>query len=144
MNNNCVVKIAISSATDYYHIDEVVYYKSAMSPDFVTRWLWYFEYLAAIVKSKNPRCKVELYHGPTDIKLGNEWHECRRKALLKSRTIKLKQLRRMEIDEDLFGFNRVDNENKIRKIEKEIYMLEHDEYPIEEFPEYINKIKKFL
>ena len=59
--NKCVVKISISSETNYSHIDDVVYYRSGMSPDFVQRWLWFFEYLSARVKVSNPRRKVEIF-----------------------------------------------------------------------------------
>ena len=144
MINICVVKIAVSSASDYTHTDEVVYYRSRMSPDFVMRWLWYFEYLAARIKVRNPKRRVEFYFGPSNIKLGKEWHEYRRAALLKSRLIKLKQLKRVKVDDDLFGFNRSDQENNIREVEKQIEMLERDEYPIPEFPEYINNTKRYL
>ena len=36
----CVVKIAVSTDENYTHIDDVVYYRSGMSPDFVARWMW--------------------------------------------------------------------------------------------------------
>ena len=35
--NRCVVKIAVSGETDYFHMLEVVYYRSGMTPDFVIR-----------------------------------------------------------------------------------------------------------
>lgn len=72
MEKRCVVKIAVSSETDYYHIDDVVYYRSGMSPDFIERWQWFFEYLAARIKVANPRRKVEFYKGLQEIKLGRE------------------------------------------------------------------------
>ena len=142
--NVCVVKISVTSETDPFHVSDVVYYRSGMSPDFVLRWYRHFEYLAALVKVHNPKRSVFLYRGPQECLLGKEWHEHRRAALLKSRTIKLKQLKRVEIDEDLFGFNRADHERHIKKIELQIKMLERDEYPIPDFPEYINKIKRLL
>lgn len=61
--NKCVVKISVSSETNYSHIDDVVYYHSGMSADFVQRWLWFFEYLAARVKVANPKRKVVFYKG---------------------------------------------------------------------------------
>ena len=140
----CIVKIAVSSTDDYNHIDDVVYYRSGMSPDFVSRWMWYFEYLAARVKVDNPRRRVEIYHGPADIMLGQEWHEYRRKALIKSRNIKLNQLQRITPDGDLFGFSQADHEKDIIKVKHQIALLERDEYIIPEFPEYINKLKLYL
>lgn len=143
-SNKCIVKIAVSGETDYFHIDDVVYYRSGMSPDFVTRWLWYFEYLAALVKVHNPKRRVELVKGPTDILLGKEWHEYRRGVLLKSRRRKLKELEKGVIDDDLFHFKSRDNEAERAKIQSQIDALEKDEYPFPEFPEYINKIKQYV
>lgn len=143
-DNRCVIKIAISGENDYFHIDDVVYFRSGMSPDFVTKWLWFFEYLAALVKVRNPHRKVEFYKGPQDILLGREWHERRRAALLKSRSIKLKQLQKGVVDDDLFHFKSQDNEAKKQQVIAQIDALNKDEYPIEEFPEYINNIKMYI
>ena len=114
MENRCVVKIAVSSETNYFHIEDVVYYRSGMSPDFITRWLWFFEYLAARVKVANPRRKVEFYKGPQDIMLGQEWHNYRRGVMMKSRTSKLKQLEKGAVDDDLFHFKSEDFSGIIR------------------------------
>lgn len=142
--NKCVVKIAVSSETDYYHIDDVVYYRSGMTPGFVERWMWYFEYLAALVKVNNPRRKVEFYNGPQDVLVGKEWHEYRRGVLLKSRMAKLKKLEKGVVDDDLFHFKSEDNERKKAEVKSQLESLERDEFPIPEFPEYINKIKEYL
>lgn len=144
MEKRCVVKIAVSSETDYYHIDDVVYYRSGMSPDFIERWLWFFEYLAARIKVANPRRKVEFYKGPQEIKLGREWHEYRRGVMMKSRTTKLKQLEKGVVDDDLFHFKSEDNERKKAEVKAQLESLERDEFSIPEFPEYINKIKEYL
>ena len=140
----CVVKIAISTESNRYHVDDVVYYRSGMSADFAVRWNWYFEYLAALIKVKNPKRAVFMYGGKQDILLGREWHEYRREVLLKSRQRKLKQLEGPVIDDDLFGFKSQDNEAKKAKVMAEIDSILKDEYPIAEFPEYINKIKVYL
>ena len=140
----CVVRIGVSSATNYAHIDDVVYYRSGMSPDFVQRWRWFFDYLAALVKVANPRRRVEVWSGPVDIMLGDEWHQHGRAALLKSRTIKLKQLRNFTPRDDLFGFAMADHERHVGKVQKQIELLERDEFPIADFPEYINKIKDYI
>lgn len=144
MEKRCVVKIAVSSETDYYHIDDVVYYRSGMSPDFITRWLWFFEYLAARIKVANPRRKVEFYKGPQEVKLGRDWHEYRRGVMMKSRITKLKQLEKGVVDDDLFHFKSEDNERKKAEVKSQLESLERDEFPIPEFPEYINKIKEYL
>lgn len=144
MENRCVVKIAVSSETNYIHIEDVVYYRSGMSPEFITRWLWFFEYLAARVKVANPRRKVEFYKGPQDIMLGQEWHDYRRGVMMKSRTTKLKQLEKGVVDDDLFHFKSEANERKKAEVKSQLESLERDEFPIPEFPEYINKIKEYL
>ena len=144
MEKRCVVKIAVSSETDYYHIDDVVYYRSGMEPEFIERWLWFFEYLAAKIKVANPRRKVEFYKGPQEIKLGREWHEYRRGVMMKSRNTKLKQLEKGVVDDDLFHFKSEDNERKKAEVKAQLESLERDEFPIPEFPEYINKIKEYL
>lgn len=142
--NNCVVKISVSTADNYTHIDDVIYYRSGMTPDFVDRWMWFYEYLAARVKVANPRRRVEIYHGPSDILLGKAWHDYRRLALLKSRKIKLKQLQKITPDGDLFGFAQADHEQRLCAVQQQILELEHDDYPIPGFSEYINKIKDYI
>lgn len=140
----CVVKIAVSTEGNPYHVDDVVYYRSGMTADFAVRWNWYFEYLAALIKVRNPKRSVFMYGGRQDILLGKDWHEYRREVLLKSRQRKLKQLEGPVIDDDLFGFKSQDNEAKKAKVMAEIDSLLKDQYPIVEFPEYINKIKEYV
>ena len=142
--NQSVVRIAVSSAANYSHIDDVVYYRSGMTPDFVTRWRWYFDLLAALVKVANPRRRVEVWYGPVDIMLGDEWHQYRRQAMLKSRRIKLKQLQHCTPSDDLFGFGIADHEKRISTVLEQIELLERDEYPIPQFPVYINNIKDYI
>lgn len=140
----CVVKITLSSKVYYNHVDEVVYFRSGMSPGFVERWLWFFEYLAARIKVVNPRRRVVLWYGSVDIMLGEEWHEYRRLALLKSRQIKLKQLQRIQPGSDLFGFGEADHSGRVSEVLRQIHSLESDKFPIDDFPTYINNIKLFL
>lgn len=140
----CVVKISISSEDNYSHIDDVVYYRSGMSPDFVQRWLWFFEYLSARIKVANPKRKVEFYKGPQDIMLGSEWHEYRRGVMMKSCNTKLKKLEKGVINDDLFHFASQDNDRKISEVKNKMALLEQDEFPIPAFPEYINKIKQYI
>lgn len=142
--NKCVVKISVSSETNYSLIDDVVYYRSGMSPDFVDRWLWFFEYLSARVKVSNPKRKVEFYKGPQDIMLGDEWHEHRRNVMMKSCTTKLKKLEKGVVDDDFFHFKSQDNERKIEEVKAKFTSLERNEFPIPAFPEYINKIKNYI
>ena len=64
--------------------------------------------------------------------------------MLKSRNIKLKQLQNITPDGDLFGFAQADHEQRIGDVKQQIAQLERDEYPIPDFPEYINKIKEYF
>ena len=140
----CVVKISISSENNYTHIDDVIYYRSGMSPDFVQRWLWFFEYLAARVKVAHPRRMVVFYRGPQNIMLGSEWHEYRRCVMMKSCNTKLKKLEKGVVNDDFFGFKSQDNNMKIAEVKAKLASLENDEFPIPEFPEYINKTKQYI
>lgn len=142
--SKCVVKIAVTSETDRYHIDDVIYYRSGMTPDFVEKWMWFFEYITALVKVHWPRRKVELYSGPQEIKLGSEWHDYRRKVLIRSRERKLKELSLPLLDDDLFHFKSTDIDNKKKQILEDLEKLNNDTFPISEFPEYINKLKDYL
>jgi len=141
--NVSVVKISISSETEYHLVSEVVYYRVG-TPSFIERWLWFFDYLRARVKVANPKRNVFMFRGPLDVKIGEEWHEYRRAALLKSRNIKLRQLRKSVVNDDFFGFASADQDKKIQEILGQIDLLEKDEYPIPAFPEYINRIHDFL
>lgn len=144
MEDVCVVKIAVSSEKNYFSMDEVVYFRSGMTADFVSRWQWFFEYLAALVKVNNPKRRVVFYKGPQDVLLGEEWHNYRRQSLLLSNKGKLKRLQSSPVENDIFGFNQQDHEAEMQRVADKIEALERDEFPIEEFPEYINKIKNFL
>ena len=129
---------------NYYHIVEVVYYRSGMSPDFINKWRWFFEYLAARVKVAHPKRKVQLYIGPQDCMVGSEWHDYHRGVLLKSRQNKLKKLENFVVDDDLFHFAQQDHDKKIAVIKSQIASLENDTFEFGEFPDYINKIKEYL
>lgn len=144
MESKCVAKIAVSNETNHCHLVDVVYYRSGMSPDFVTRWRWFFEFLAAKVKVAHPKRKVELYTGPQNCMVGTEWHEYRRGVMLKSRQNKLKKLEKEAVDDDLFNFAQQDHDKKIADIKRQIDSLENDTFEFGEFPEYINKIKEYL
>lgn len=115
-----------------------------MSPDFVQRWLWYFEYISARVKVANPKRRVEIYKGPQDILLGREWHEYRRYVMMKSCSIKLKKLEKGVVDDDIFHFKSQDNDRKISEVKNKLASLERDDFPIPSFPEYINRIKNYI
>ena len=141
----CVAKISISMETSYYHMDATVYYRSGMTPDFLTRWRWYFDYLAARLKVAYPRRNVVISYGPQDdIMLGKEWHEHRRSAMMRTCRKKLTELAAMPVDMDLFGFSKGEHDAEVSKWIAKLEALEADTYPIPDFPEYINRVKEFL
>lgn len=144
--NRCVCKITISETWSYHQVARTIYYRSGMSPDFVVRWRWYFDYLAALVKVRNPHQNVIIYCGPLDdeIKLGKEWHEYRRGVMLRTCRKKLTELAAMQVEGDLFGLGRSERDAEVAKWTAKLEALEADSYPIPDFPEYINLIKKFL
>lgn len=141
----CVVKIAISSVS-YFHMDDVVYYRSGMTPDFVVRWRWFFDYLAALVKVNNPHRNVVFYTGPQseDIRLGKEWYEHRKAVMLKTANRVVNRLKAMPVESDLFGYNASDRDRQLEEWTNKIALLEADKYPIPGFPEYINKVKEYV
>lgn len=143
MEAKSIVKITISGEHSHV-IEDVVYFRSGMTVDFVVRWMWYFEYLAALVKVRNPHRKVELIGGPQNVLLGKAWHEFKRNNLLKHRRSKLSRLEKGVIDDDLFHFKSQDNEREVSATRSAIEQLERDEFPIVEFPEYINNIKTWV
>lgn len=144
--NNCIVKITISHSNYYFTAERTVYYRSGMSPDFVTRWLWFFEYLAARIKVANPRRRVELWKGPLSdgILLGADWHEYRRGVMIKTRERKLAKLEQGVVDDDLFHFKSSDNAARCEVLRQELADLKADRFPIPEFPIYINEVKHYI
>ena len=142
--NRCVCKITISETWSYYHVARTIYYRSGMSPDFVVRWRWYFDYLAALVKVRNPHQNVIIYCGPLDeeIKLGKEWHEYRRNVMLQTARRKLAQLEKADVSIDIFRFAQEDHARDLASKKALVEALEADTYPIPDFPEYINLIHR--
>ncbi len=138
------MKISISDELCNTRVGDVIYYRGNVSVLFIERWRWFVEYLAARVKVANPRRTVWVYIGPQEVMVGKEWHEYRRGVMMKSRTTKLKQLEKGVVDDDLFHFKSEDNERKKAEVKAQLESLERDEFPIPEFPEYINKIKEYL
>lgn len=70
-----------------YHADEVIYYRNKLPARIVSKWRWYFEYVAARVKVSNPRRKVELFIGPQTLLQGQEYIDARRATLLQAKKI---------------------------------------------------------
>lgn len=142
--NVCCMKITISSETCDTRVGDVIYYRGNISVLFIEKWKWFVEYLAARVKVANPRRTVWVYIGPQNVLVGKEWHEYRRASLLKSSQRRLKNLDECVYDDDLFHFKSQEIEQKKDAERSKIEALERDEFQFPEFPEYINKIKKYL
>lgn len=140
-SRNCFVRILLYDGASP---DRVIYLRSGLNVDFVVRWRWFFEYLQALVKVKHPRRRVELSTGVSDVLLGEEWREFKTRSLLKHRQGKLKSLLSSPVEADLFGFSVENREADIKKVREDIAMLEAGEYPIAEFPSYVNEIKRWI
>ena len=60
MKAEIVIRIDISMEKCYHIPEEVVYYR--IQPiDSWSRWVWYYEYLAALLKVHNPKRKVKAF-----------------------------------------------------------------------------------
>lgn len=125
--------------------EATIYYRYDMPVRIVEKWKWYFEYLAAIVKCANPRRKVKLtICAQQSCLCESDYISERTKNLLRAKNIKLKKLRMGEIEDDLFGMAKADNEAKIESVRREIEALEHGEFNYYTPPTYINKIKSYI
>lgn len=127
-----------------YHADKVVYYRGQISIDMLEKWRWYFEYLAARIKVKHPRRKVELTIGRQTLLLGDEYVQEKIKNLLRHRRSKLQKLINTPVASDLFNDNQIDLEKKIEQTRAEIAALERGEYTGWVPPYYINEIKQWI
>nr|DAF67737.1 MAG TPA: hypothetical protein [Caudoviricetes sp.] len=140
-NSLICVKITVYKG---YHPDKVVYYRGEMPVNLVSKWRWYFEYLAARIKVKHPRMRVELTICKQTLLLGNEYVQEKIKNLLRHRKAKLQKLKSTPISKDLFDNNQIDLEKKIEQTKAEIESLERGEYHGWVPPYYINDIKKWI
>ncbi len=110
----------------------------------VMQWKWYFEYLAARIKVKHPRRKVELIICGQTLLQGDEYIKAKSASLLKAKKARIKRLKNEPIAPDLFSFGEEKVQNKINALEKEIEALEHGEFNYYVPPTYINKLKEWL
>ena len=143
MNYDCMVCVKITVYNNFYP-DKVVYYRGLVSIDLVEKWRWYFEYLAARVKIKNPRRKVVLTIVRQTMLLGDEYVQEKIKNLLRHRKSKLHKLINTPIESDLFNNNQLRLEEQIMKTKQEIAALERGEYTGWVPPYYINLIKQWI
>ena len=129
---------------DKCHVDEVVYYRNKLPMWIVEQWKWYFEYLAARIKVKNPRRKVELIIGAQTLLQGEEYITAKSASLLKAKKGQLKRLQGQPVVSDLFGFNQEARDKKIEALMAEIEALERGEFNYYVPQTYINNIKEWI
>ena len=140
------VRISVSMVNIPTITDEVVYYRRRMTYDFVWRWMWYFEYLQARIKTAHPRRVVELLVGRENpnVLMGQEFIEHRRATLLKSKNRKLDELANKPYIDDLFNFTSNDIKARMEKLKNEIEALERGEITFPVIDDFVNKIKKWI
>lgn len=143
VENHIAATIRMFDKSNLY-CERVIYIRGNMSVDFALRWRWFFEYLAALVKVRNPHRRVELSFGNQGCLLGDEWREYRTACLLRHRKNKLKNLLSHVPSGDLFGFSMADYLDEVKKVKADIKSLEDGSFPIPDFPEYRNEIKSWL
>lgn len=142
--NRYVVKISVSMLRETQITEEVVYYRRQMSLDFFIRWMWYFEYLAALVKVHNPHRRVELYAGSDEYLPEKEEIEKKAKSLLSRKLGQIKRLKGEVVQDDLFGFAQEKHNQKIERVQGEIESLQRGENNFFYMTEYKNTIKKWI
>lgn len=141
MDAEFFVKIALYKGV---HVEVVVYYRRYMNIDFVLRWRWYFEYLAARLKVAHPREKVEILCGRIDILTPAEYAVKKRESLLRAKRGQIKKLENQPNELDLFDIAINKKREKIERIEDDIRRLENGEQIFWVYGDYVNRIKEYL
>lgn len=139
-----IVKITLYKG---YYADAVVYYNYAIPHVVFTRYQWYFDYLAALVKVRFPHEKVELLKvqaGDKPFLAGKDYIEKKSQSLLRAKKSQLKQLETKGFADDLFSFKSQEIEEKKQRIKNEIDDLEKGKFNYWFPPTYINKIKEII
>lgn len=127
----------------YNHVEEVVYYR--IQPiDSWSRWIWYYEYLAALIKVSNPMRKVTLLMVNKEFLTGEAYIEKKRNDLLKAKRGQLSKLMNETVIDDLFGFSSADHNRKICTVRDAIQALEEGKNDFYIPAEYINNVKKWI
>lgn len=126
------------------HADAVVYYRRGMDIDFVLRWRWFFEYIAARLKVEHPREKVDFLCGRIDLLTPAAYIEKKRESLLKAKRGQVKKLENTPDELDLFDIAINGKREKIERIEDEIRRLEAGEVTFWVYDSYINRVHEFI
>ena len=146
-----IVKITVFMA-NHSTPEDVIYYRYKLPMNITLRYRWYFDYLAALVKVHNPKRKVELLISRWDDKpdkdkilCGKDYIDTKTASLIKGKKARISMIRNKRPScVDLFDFERTENEEKIATLQSEIDALERGEVSFYVFPEYVNKIKKWI
>lgn len=138
-----VIKIDVSMKRYYNIVEEVVYYRIQPISSW-SRWVWYYEYLAALVKVKNPTRKVTLYMCNIDYVSREDYIKKKMGDLLRAKMGQLKKLLNERINDDLFGFTSQKHQQKIETVRGAIKALENGEVNFYVPAEYKNTIKNWI
>ena len=141
MSDQICVKITVYNGT---HADKVVFYRNKLPMAIIEKWNWYFEYLAAMIKVRHPRRRVDLVICSQTLLQGEEFVQERIKNLLKHRRSRLQKLINPPVTSDLFSSNQMELDKKIEQARAEIEALERGEYNGYVPPVYINDIKQWI
>lgn len=124
-NDDIFIKIEFYEG---YQVKDVIYYIERMPFYLAFKYMWYFEYLVALVKIRYPHNKVKLLCGHQTLPLREEYIADKFKSLLR---YKYSQLKKLQLDpgynDDFFGFDKKAREVKIQRISDEIKSLENGE-----------------
>jgi len=136
------VRIDISMEK-YRNIPEEVIYYRLQPIDSWYKWMWYFEYLTALVQTRHPRRKVTLTMCNVNYLDKDIYIAKKRENLIIQRQRKLDKLISQPVEDDLFGFTSRENLDKIELVKKELKELEDGAVNFYVPQEYVNKIKKW-
>ncbi|MFZ1235714.1 MAG: hypothetical protein WAR39_01665 [Prevotella sp.] len=145
-NSDTFVKIEFYNQN--FHVEDVIYYIERIPFDLAYKYLWYFEYLVALVKIHHPHNTVKLLCGHQTLPLREKYIEDKFKTQISHKKSKLKKLESDNgANDDFFGFDKNAREDKIKCITEEIKKLENGEITF--YIPYveggtINKIKKYI
>lgn len=146
MNTNeaiICVRIDISMERYYHLVEEVIYYR-LLPISIHFKWIWYFEYLAALVKVRHPKRKVTLFMGNIEYISREDYIDKKRNDLLRAKRGHLSKLLNEPINDDLFGLTRAEREKKITTLKDAIEALENGEVNFYVPAEYKNTVKQWI
>lgn len=141
MKEQICVKITVY---DGFHPDRVVYYRNKLPMRLISKWRWYFEYLAARIKVKHPRRRVELTICAQTLLQGQEYIDSKRETLLRAKRSKVKKLESTAVSQDLFGFGQREQDEKLEAVREEVEALERGEFNYYVPVENINEVKEWI